>query len=185
MNWARKSRLGVALTSLGGWGKSLGPIRIVRGTINVAASGLATNTATITPAVAANRTLVFKPTAGAYSNSGAFFTYVELSTDGTTVTATVESSSGDIDVPYELHEYSAFAFKSVERGIVTVTAGNLTGTDALTRAVTGRYSISSPGLIGDFDEGLLDLNTSTSIRLTITGVLGSDVDCTYQIVAFW
>ena len=185
MNWARKSRLGIALTSLGGWGKSPSPIRILRGTINIAGSGLATNTATITPAVASTRTLLIKPTQGNYLGAGEFRTSLALSTDGTTVTATATSASGDVDVQYELHEYGAFAFKSIERGTVTVTAGNLTGTDALTRDVSGRYSLTSLGIIGDNDTGVLDLNTASTVRLTLPLTLGNDSDCAYQIVAFW
>lgn len=118
-------------------GSSGGIKSIQRGTITVGAGNL-TATATITTVVPANTRLVWignSSTEDGTTSVPSAGLRVDL-TNSTTVTATRLATTGSTIVSFEVVEYVTGMVRSVQRGTISVTNGNLSGTATFATTLT-------------------------------------------------
>lgn len=169
---------------LGVSGTSTAVLRsIQRGTITLA-DGQTTNTATIT-AVTTSRAYVrwlgFDVAAPVNSQAEARCT-VAL-TDSTTVTATRGAGAAGaaaLIVSYEVVEFSAGLFRSIQTGTVTIANTATSGTATVTAVVTAKTALSLDGWRDDDAVGLsqnvyahIVLTNSTTVTATRIGTAGT------------
>lgn len=138
---------------------------IQRGTITIG-TGVTSATATITAVETANSRLRFL----GWSDSGAAVSateqncYLEL-TNATTVTATHTLAGNTIVASFEVTEYWPGVVRSVERGTISITNGNATGTDTITAVDTAKTELDHLGFAFT-NTGAQNTNTQTRITLT-------------------
>ena len=187
------SRFGARLRgsqAVSGWlrGGSGNISRIQRGTITIAQAATS-NTATLTNAVDVNRSrlVLLGITAAGDAQVNPVACRLAL-TNGTTVTATVNTASGSGDrvVSYEVIEYAPGAIKAIRRGTITTTAAS-SGTDTFTAVNTDKSSVDFLGFTTDSTQtspasAWVRLELTNTTTITATGVGGVNRTIGYQVV---
>lgn len=165
--------------------------KIQRGTITLNAA-VTVNTAVLgTAAPLASSRLRYLGMRG--GNASGDSAYLEL-TNPTTVTATRIWSNSAIIIGYEVTTYYPAFVRSIQRGLISVTAGGAgsTGTLAITAVTVAKSELSELGVaVSDNASGLianqtvvLDLTSTILVTGTLDGNLGTFVTASVEVVEF-